>query len=116
MMYSKDDFDRSQTAAYASMANDTSNPPNVLAATQTPQAYQSQESLSTHVEHAVRQYFKILDDVEPTNLYEIMLHQLEKPLLMVVLEQTQGNQSKTAEILGLNRGTLRKKLKTHQLL
>lgn len=74
------------------------------------------ESLSSHVERAVRQYFKTLEDVEPSNLYDIMLTQLEKPLLSVVLEQTRGNQSKTAEILGLNRGTLRKKLKIYNLM
>jgi Fis family transcriptional regulator len=45
-----------------------------------------------------------------------MLHQFEKPLISVVLEYTRGNQTRTAEILGLNRGTLRKKLKAHQLL
>lgn len=76
----------------------------------------SHESLSSHVERAVRQYFKTLADAEPTNLYELMLAQLEKPLLSVVLEQTRGNQSKTAEILGLNRGTLRKKLKAYDLM
>lgn len=74
------------------------------------------ESLANHVEQAVRQYFKMLADAEPTNLYDLMLSQLEKPLLSVVLEQTRGNQSKTAEILGLNRGTLRKKIKAYDLM
>ena len=73
-------------------------------------------TLPMHIELVVRQYFKNLGQEMPTNLYEIMLHQLEKPLLKVVLEQTRGNQSKTAEILGLNRGTLRKKLKEHNLM
>ena len=76
----------------------------------------NQQSLSSHVEQAVRQYFSTLAEEEPTQLYEIMLSQLEKPLLKVVLEQTRGNQSRTAEILGLNRGTLRKKLKTYNLM
>ncbi|MFW2176461.1 MULTISPECIES: helix-turn-helix domain-containing protein [unclassified Moraxella] len=77
----------------------------------------SQEvALSTQVELAVRQYFKNLGDQKASNLYEVMLHQLERPLLKVVLEQTRGNQTRTAEILGLNRGTLRKKLKTHNLM
>lgn len=79
------------------------------------QSPQQTVTLPMHIELVVRQYFKNLGEQPPNNLYEIMLHQLEKPLLKVVLEQTRGNQSKTAEILGLNRGTLRKKLKIHNL-
>lgn len=79
------------------------------------QSPQQTVTLPMHIELVVRQYFKNLGEQTPNNLYEIMLHQLEKPLLKVVLEQTRGNQSKTAEILGLNRGTLRKKLKIHNL-
>ena len=72
--------------------------------------------LSGHVEHAVRQYFAALDGEASSNLYELILSEVEKPLLTVVLEYTQGNQSKCAKILGLNRGTLRTKLKTYHLL
>lgn len=79
-------------------------------------ALSNDDALCVHVERSVRQYFTTLADAEPTNLYELMLAQLEKPLLSVVLEQTRGNQSKTAEILGLNRGTLRKKLKAYDLM
>lgn len=82
---------------------------------QNSQSSQQTVTLPMHIELVVRQYFKNLGEQTPNNLYEIMLHQLEKPLLKVVLEQTRGNQSKTAEILGLNRGTLRKKLKIHNL-
>ncbi|MGP4712903.1 helix-turn-helix domain-containing protein [uncultured Psychrobacter sp.] len=69
-----------------------------------------------HVERVVRQYFVTLGDDIPTDLYELILKEVERPLLSVVLEQTRGNQSKCAQILGLNRGTLRKKLKTHNLM
>ena len=72
--------------------------------------------LHVHVERAVRQYFTALGDDLPTDLYELILMQVELPLLTVVLEQTRGNQSKCAQILGLNRGTLRKKLKTYGLM
>lgn len=82
---------------------------------QNSQSSQQTVTLPMHIELVVRQYFKNLGEQTPNNLYEVMLHQLEKPLLKVVLEQTRGNQSKTAKILGLNRGTLRKKLKTHNL-
>lgn len=73
-------------------------------------------TLGNHIELVVREYFDNLKEQQPTQLYDLMLLQFEKPLISVVLEYTRGNQSKTAEILGLNRGTLRKKMKTHQLL
>ena len=74
------------------------------------------EPLRFHVERVVRQYFALLGDEIPTDLYELILKQVEEPLLSVVLEQTRGNQTKCAQILGLNRGTLRKKLKTYDLM
>lgn len=75
-----------------------------------------QEPLRVHVERVVRQYFAMLGDETPTDLYELVLRQIEEPLLSVVLEHTRGNQTKCAQILGLNRGTLRKKLKTYDLM
>jgi Fis family transcriptional regulator len=48
-------------------------------------------------------------------MYELVLRQVEQPLLEAILEHTKGNQSKAAEYLGLNRGTLRKKLRTYNL-
>lgn len=76
----------------------------------------SQSSISNTVEKSVRNYFDLLDGEESTNLYHLIIDQVEKPLLSVVLEHTNGNQSKCAAILGLNRGTLRKKLIQHKLL
>ncbi|MBS9779705.1 MAG: DNA-binding protein [Moraxellaceae bacterium] len=75
-----------------------------------------QASISDTVEQAVRHYFELLDGEQSTNLYQVILHEVEKPLLKVVLEQTGGNQSQSAKILGLNRGTLRKKLIQYGLL
>lgn len=77
---------------------------------------QAQEPLRVHVERVVRQYFALLGDEMPTDLYELILKQVEEPLLSVALEKTRGNQTKCAQILGLNRGTLRKKLKTYDLM
>lgn len=77
---------------------------------------QAQEPLHVHVERVVRQYFAMLGDEIPTDLYELILKQVEEPLLAVTLEKTRGNQTKCAQILGLNRGTLRKKLKTYGLM
>jgi Fis family transcriptional regulator len=82
---------------------------------QTP-ASTTQVPLRVHVEYAVRKYFAELDDEIPTDVYELILKQVERPLLTVVLEQTRGNQTKCAQILGLNRGTLRKKLKMYGLM
>ena len=76
----------------------------------------AQQPLRVHVERVVRQYFAMLGDEMPTDLYELILKQVEEPLLSVVLEKTRGNQTKCAQILGLNRGTLRKKMKTYDLM
>lgn len=76
----------------------------------------AQEPLCVHVERIVRDYFTLLGDDIPTDLYNLILKEVERPLLAVVLEQTRGNQTKCAQILGLNRGTLRKKLKTYDLM
>ena len=76
----------------------------------------SDVALRLHVERAVRHYFKQLDGAEPVQVYDLVLAEIEKPLLSVVLEQTRGNQTRASEILGLNRGTLRKKLKAPGLM
>jgi Fis family transcriptional regulator, factor for inversion stimulation protein len=72
--------------------------------------------LSKSVLSSVESYFATMDDQPVTDLYELVLCQVEQPLLVCVLRQTNNNQSQTAQILGLNRGTLRKKLKKYGLL
>jgi len=71
--------------------------------------------LSECVEVALKDYFKQLDGHTTANLYDMLLAEVEAPLFKATLEHTNGNQSRAAEILGLNRGTLRKKLKTYGL-
>lgn len=72
--------------------------------------------LSDHVSRSLDEYFKALNGSAPPNgLYKMVLEQVEKPLLTTVLEYSQGNQSRAAEVLGINRGTLRKKLKHYEL-
>ncbi|MFT7413584.1 MAG: Fis family transcriptional regulator [Methylophagaceae bacterium] len=73
------------------------------------------QPLSECVETALKDYFKHLDGHPAANLYEMLLAEVEAPLFKATLEHTNGNQSRAAEILGLNRGTLRKKLKTYGL-
>ena len=72
--------------------------------------------LHFHIQHAIERYLANLDGEDPVAMYEHFLHQLERPLFEAVLKHTRGNQSRTALMLGLNRGTLRTKLKTHGLL
>jgi Fis family transcriptional regulator len=73
-----------------------------------------------HIEECVRTsleaYFRDLRGTEPDALYDMMVRVVEKPLLEVVMQQAENNQSRAALWLGLNRNTLRKKLLDHRLL
>ena len=68
-----------------------------------------------HIEECVRTslegYFKDLRGTEPDGMYDMMVRIVEKPLLEVVMEQAEHNQSRAALWLGLNRNTLRKKIR-----
>tara|TARA_Y100001001_G_scaffold37316_1_gene31179 strand:- start:6625 stop:6801 length:177 start_codon:yes stop_codon:yes gene_type:complete len=57
-----------------------------------------------------------LNGAQPAPVYDMVLREVERPLLEVVMQQTNGNQSRAAEVLGINRNTLRKKLKFYQLI
>lgn len=74
-----------------------------------------QQSLRSCTERALQNYFAQLGDTLPNSLYELVLAEIETPLLEVVLQQTKGNQTQAANLLGLSRGTLRKKLKQYNL-
>ena len=65
---------------------------------------------------AIGHFLQTLDGEPCSELYNMVLHQVEEPLFKAVLEYTQHNQSHAAAMLGLNRGTLRKKLRQHGLL
>ncbi|MDF2868377.1 MAG: fis 1 [Gammaproteobacteria bacterium] len=65
--------------------------------------------------NALRNYFTQLDGELPRDLYNLVLNEIEAPLLEVVMDYTKGNQSKAAVLLGLSRGTLRKKLHLYSL-
>ena len=71
--------------------------------------------LSHAVKHSIRRYLYELDGAKPNNMYDLVLQQIEQPLFEAILEHTKGNQSRAAEMLGLNRGTLRKKLRSYNL-
>ena len=73
-----------------------------------------------HLEECVRdtleRYFDDLRGTEPDGVHDMIMNAVERPLLEVVLRQADGNQSKAAEWLGINRNTLRRKLTDHKLL
>jgi len=68
-------------------------------------------SLSKLISHRLEAFFGSHADSLPINLYETILEQVESPLIIQTLRITHGNQMKAADILGLNRNTLRKKIK-----
>ena len=72
------------------------------------------------IEACVRQnletYFEDIDGLEPSNMHHMLMRLVEKPLLQMVMERTNHNQSRAAQWLGLNRNTLHKKLLEHQLI
>ncbi|WP_303722228.1 sigma-54 dependent transcriptional regulator [Malonomonas rubra] len=81
----------------------------------TPGNKNQDESLETLVLRKLESSLDPMNLQELDNLYEMVLHQVERPLINIVLQQTRGNQVRTAEILGINRNTLRKKIKTLEI-
>ena len=75
-----------------------------------------QQSLRGCVEQAMENYFKNLDGQSVSDVYEMVMAEVEAPMLEIVLKYTRHNQTRAAQVLGLNRGTLRKKLKQYGLL
>ena len=80
------------------------------------QARKNPIPLHQHAEDALNQYFANLNGDRPGDLYDLVIGEVERPLFKVVMDYTQGNQSQAAGILGINRGTLRKKLKSYSLI
>ncbi len=76
----------------------------------------TKKQIDACVRDSLEQYFKDLRGAEPHSLHDMILAAAEKPLLEVVMKHAQGNQSKAAEWLGVNRNTLRRKLVDHKLL
>ncbi len=73
------------------------------------------QSMRDSVEQLLDRYFAQLDGQDPANLYKMVLAEMEIPLLKKVLEYTRNNQCKAAIILGISRGTLRKKIKMYSI-
>jgi Fis family transcriptional regulator len=69
--------------------------------------------LRAHAEQALDSYFTSLNGHKPGHLYQLVMREVEEPLFRAVLSYAEGNQCRAADILGINRGTLRKKLKSY---
>ncbi|MFK7863835.1 MAG: DNA-binding transcriptional regulator Fis [Pseudohongiellaceae bacterium] len=81
------------------------------------ESFAVQEStLRTEVDKALGRYFDHLDDEPITDLHQMVMAEVEAPLLEAVMRYNGNNQSKASAMLGLNRGTLRTKLKHYGLL
>lgn len=81
----------------------------------TERAVDEKTCLSESVRKAMEAYFVDMDGHEINDLYELVMAQVEKPLFEVVMDNTRGNITKAAQVLGMNRGTLRTRLKKYGL-
>src|SRR5699024_12255354 len=73
----------------------------------------TQKPLRDSVKQALKNYFAQLNGQDVNDLYELVLAEVEQPLLDMVMQYTSGNQTRAALMMGINRGTLRKKLKKY---
>ncbi|OOF43193.1 MULTISPECIES: DNA-binding transcriptional regulator Fis [Rodentibacter] len=77
------------------------------------QSQVTNKPLRDSVKQALRNYLSQLDGQDVNDLYELVLSEVEHPMLDMVMQYTRGNQTRAANMLGINRGTLRKKLKKY---
>jgi len=74
----------------------------------------NENDMARHVRKTLKEYFKDLDGEEPCcGMFDMVMDCVEKPLLEMVLEYVGGNQTRAADLLGINRNTLRKKMQQH---
>jgi len=76
----------------------------------------SKENIQEVVQRSLEEFFSDLGEQQPSNIYDMVVLTVEKPMLQAVMARADGNQSQAAEMLGINRNTLRKKLQQHGLL
>lgn len=73
-------------------------------------------SLSDQVTVTLEAFFNKLEDQQASDVYEMVLQQVEKPLIEFVLQKTECNQTQAANVLGINRNTLKKKMQKYDLV
>ncbi len=76
----------------------------------------SKDNIQEVVKKSLEKYFRDLGEQTPSNVYEMVVFTVERPILEAVMARAEGNQSHAADMLGINRNTLRKKLQQHDLL
>ena len=76
----------------------------------------SKRAIQDVILQSLQEYFDDLDGQKPTDVYNMIMRTVEKPVLMAVMAHAKNNQSHAADMLGINRNTLRKKLLEHGLL
>lgn len=89
---------------------------NTLRKTDTDESIQQETTLRSEVEKALSRYFAHVEDAPVTDLHDMVMSEVEAPLLKAVMRHAGNNQSKASIMLGMNRGTLRTKLKHYGLL
>ena len=80
-----------------------------------PRKERRKSPLGSSVRASLELYFKDLDGYRPDNLHKLVMSEVERPLLESTLRFVSGNQSRAAELLGISRGTLAKKLKLYKI-
>lgn len=73
------------------------------------------EPLASTVKTALQLYFKNLGGANPASIYQMVIAEVERPMFETVMDYAKGNQSRAAQVLGISRSTLRKKLKIYDL-
>ena len=95
--------------------NNPSSKAKIVSQPTSPMDFSKTASLSDHVTLMLDDYFATLEEEQASDLYQIVLQQVEKPLIEFVLHKTDANQTHAANILGINRNTLKTKMKKYQI-
>jgi Fis family transcriptional regulator len=95
--------------------NQLHNPIPALVVDEEPDDKVQHKPLHECVKDALEGYFAILGEGQATGLYQMVIQEVERPMLEAVMKRADDNQTRAAEMLGINRGTLRKKLKQYGL-
>ncbi len=75
----------------------------------------NENEIESCIRKAIDKYLHDLDGEKPSNIYEMVIHRVEKPLITAVIKHTKGNQTQAASLLGINRNTLRNKIKQYHI-
>ncbi len=74
-----------------------------------------ENEIASCIRKAIDSYLDDLDGEKPGHLYSMVINSVEKPLIEIVIQHTKGNQTHAADLLGINRNTLRQKMKQYQI-